>query len=297
MTSPIEGSDLQLQLSPVETGPSDSNEVEVQSSLRDPTTAPPSETFCQLLSSLPPSSIATSIAVSTNWRNLVHANLNLHREVDLSKVNSCYQTMQHFNRISSLALDRLLKVSLNLSSFWEPEWWRHDRYEDKGPAIDLLMNALSRSRETLRDVSLELETEHEHDWEVASRNGLPFLSPVLEKLFALKDLDKISIIAPTYIWIKAGTSIPGFKSFEMNDTSWYDFELEEASIDQSRFAPPRLKLMKDARKFAGNLVEFGGGGWVWNEKKVMKELRHSRSTLQELRFGAFNFNQKERRKL
>lgn len=93
-----------------------------QSSAIDPMLALPSELFSQLLSFLPPQGIAASSAICRQWRASITSNPFLHRDIDLTGMglgSEMEDVIRHFSRLSSLALHQVVKVSVDLSSFWE----------------------------------------------------------------------------------------------------------------------------------------------------------------------------------
>jgi len=131
----------------------------MESCLSDPFLAIPSELFCQLLSFLEHPSIATSTAVSTDWRRVVHSDSTLFREIVLSNLgvdSDPEEVLLHLERLSTLALNQVAKVSLNLSSFFK-------RFEtdSKGAGFKTIFqfsSALQVSKHSLREICLTLES-------------------------------------------------------------------------------------------------------------------------------------------
>lgn len=86
----------------------------------DPKTALPSELFFKSLSYLGPISIASSSAVSREWKHSLRSNPNLHREIDLGHLNEEFEIsfiLYHFSQLSQLSLHSLSKVTINLGAF------------------------------------------------------------------------------------------------------------------------------------------------------------------------------------
>ena len=127
----------------------------------DPKTALPSELFFKSLSYLGPFSIASSSAVSREWKDSLRSNPNLHREIDLGHLNEDFEIsfiIYHFSQLSQLSLHSLTKVTINLGAFLlEVSGSRKAPNVKFGKSIshlDVFFSILQQSSKTLREVHL-----------------------------------------------------------------------------------------------------------------------------------------------
>lgn len=140
---------------------------------------------------------------------------------------------------------------------------------------ETFFEVLESSKGSLREVRFNIRSRPDdirygyHEEFPASRNALPFLTGLLHKLSEFPHLKKIPLKAPSFVSLKSGTDLPRARLFEIEDISWSDdktrFYDQELMITHfNEFHSPRLDLMKHCRGFTGSgLVEFGGGGWVY----------------------------------
>lgn len=110
------------------------------------------EIFQHVHSFLPPSSIATSTAVNREWRSTLLSTSTLHMEIDLSKLNGTFEMKRilgHFVRLANLSNHSLVRVNLNLSSFW-PIWKAKMKINQEPMGYNSLVETLTKSRESER---------------------------------------------------------------------------------------------------------------------------------------------------
>lgn len=90
--------------------------------LQDPLNFIPDESFCSILSFLSPISIAIASAVCKKWRKFIRFDSVNHRYIDLGRLDQhseAEDVIDHLDRLSSLALDKVVTLGLNLSCFYK----------------------------------------------------------------------------------------------------------------------------------------------------------------------------------
>lgn len=204
-----------------------------KSILKDPLQSLPDEMFTHTLSFLPPSGVAISSAVSREWRRLNLSAPLLHNEVDLSdpkwKLPRGYADERrkaemdlfnsHFSRLSSLSLNRLVKVSLNLSSFVKDFVFNVYGDTEGEPLLDEVIWKLSNSTSTLKDISINLRRACPHEggdytWHLScpQEDETNFiLIDLLAYFDNLPNLEKIKFYVPSCI--ESGRGYAWFKTF------------------------------------------------------------------------------------
>lgn len=140
--------------------------------------------------------------------------------------------------MSDLAFNRVLKVTLGLSSFWsflhaasliDGIWWNSD--------LERLVDVLLRSKDTTQELQLKIDEETTKD----SYGLLPLF------LYKLKWFKKLRIVkgqTPLAFRLK-GESVEGIKSFEM--------ESLHEEIHPGSILPGAAVAMRRARKFLGTV--------------------------------------------
>lgn len=224
----------------------------------DPIELVPNELFCQSLSFLRPSSIATSSAVSAKWRAVIQADSTLHQEIDLLKMSidsDPDQIILHLNRLSSLALNQVMRLSLDVSSFFKTL-----HLQGQGVAFKQIFNlsaSLQKSKHTLRDLSLVLRVEKDEDpfWNDGPPQPelVPFLLMLLRSLKFFSRLINVQVEAPVGAYMKAerDQDLPGSRRVSIDHGSGTedDFQPDQPSLPQ---------LIKEVNAVAGTgLTEFG----------------------------------------
>lgn len=262
--------------------------------LRHPNGALPSDLFGYLLSFLPLASIATSSAISREWRTTVNSSLLLHREIDFLHLGSEAQMediIQNFNRISSLSLNRLLRVSFNLSSFIKKlkvkkrrgfQLSSFDPLAEPEPeegtlGFSRLLHLLLNSEMTLLEVSLEIEEE-------TINSALPLLMPLIESLQSFSSLKMVKIKAALLVNLKAGSDSRRFELVgNIQKTSEYSDPY------------PLVRLMHKVEAFVGTgFTEFGlpslssSGTVLFDNYQVFYRLFDSTSCLKFLDLSALS---------
>lgn len=176
--------------------------------LKDPISILPNEVLSHSLSFLPPSSIARTTAISRQWRATVHSIQSLHREIDLSNLQEGseeegFEILIHFTRLSTLSSHTLVKISLNLTSFYN-EWRQID---DNGLAhLDVFFNTLNQSQRSLKQVSFQLVSSPQRadDFDPIDDHSLLFLLRVIRELQDYVILESVTIDANIPMTLKAG---------------------------------------------------------------------------------------------
>lgn len=119
----------------------------------DPIQELPNEMFSSILSFLPPSSIAHSSAASRLWRSTILSNPTLHQEIDLTSMLANLPILYHYSRLSSLALNQVVKLSLNLTPFYN-EFSQNLEQEDRSfSGLDVLLSMIQNSKETMKELN------------------------------------------------------------------------------------------------------------------------------------------------
>lgn len=180
---------------------------------KDPVEALPDEIFSYLLSSLPPTSIARLGVISQSWRQSILPSPILFRDLDLSSPGNSskiYRLLHDFQRLSSLFLNQLVKVTLNLYHFFE-EFLQEDR-EKTMIGLDCLFDILQRSRETLGEISFLVSTP---SLSPRSPSADPLALYLMNRLQDFPNLKRIPMNLPTVLELKAGNDLDdGSKKFE-----------------------------------------------------------------------------------
>ena len=124
---------------------------------KDPVEALPDEIFSYLLSSLPPTSIARLGVISQSWRQSILPSPILFRDLDLSSPgnSSKIYLLRDFQRLSSLFLNQLVKVTLNLNHFFE-EFLQEDR-EKTMIGLDCRIESWKQSGRRFQEIRVLLE--------------------------------------------------------------------------------------------------------------------------------------------
>lgn len=261
--------------------------------LKDPLEELPEEIFSLALSFLPPCSIAYTTALSRKWRTIVHSHKALHREVDLSVLgkDQIIAISRHFPRLSALSSNTLVKVTLNMTSFWQ-EWVENDCWYDGSMVDHEQVNLLSfhdlfyhlhLSQETLQKIFLCIDHFQDEVEQEELDSPLEFVLFIMEKLKAFPKLKKIEIAAPVQLLLMAEAPSSA-KRFALDNSA----ELFNTSIDQSQI----IYLLREVKKFTQDgftefsLLKFGGGEEddqeAEEDSEVLQELESSTHTMQHL---------------
>lgn len=199
------------------------NNESMHQELVDPLRFVPNETFSKLISFLPPSSIANSSATCTKWREVINSDTTLHREIDLSKMgvqSNPDRIILHLNRLSSLALNQVVKISLDLSSFFEA--FEADPRGLGFMNIFHLTKALQQTKDTLRELAFQvhLRDPHNKDHHDHPPQMVHFLLLLLRPLGkgSFSRLVRVQIQAPVGVIAKAGDAVglPGSREVFLN---------------------------------------------------------------------------------
>lgn len=238
--------------------------------LKDPLEELPNELFAHSLSFLPPQSIATTTALSKRWRSTIHSNSTLHREVDLSKWKEVKPKVifRTFVRLSSLALDHLVKVSFNLQPFFD-DWLLH--YETDKFAGRWLFDVLSLSR-TLKEISLKFIQEDDRD------DPIPFVLLIISRLKEFPKLVQVTIDAPVHLQLGIGTEGSSRRFSLTNSESWFNSPTRSQIV---RILKEVKALMGDGfTKFSLFTSIHGDEGE--DDSEVLEQLESSSITMQHL---------------
>jgi len=245
----------------------------------------PSELFSQLLSFLPPQGIAASSAICRQWRASITSNPVLHRDIDLTGMglgSEMEDVIRHFSRLSSLALHQVVKVSVDLSSFWED--FERIPIEEKDwerTGFNRLLQLLLDSRRTLREISFKIDAETVND-------SLPLLILFVNQLVSFTKLKRVRIEAPVVLSLEAGGELEGSKRFELINTR------RNKKCKNTSEVPD---LMSKVENFAGTVftnftlerLEKFQPGVRLRSKQVLERLRSSRFTLRTLDFSCLQY--------
>lgn len=195
--------------------------------LKDPAEELPFELFSHSLSFLPPQSIAISSALSQKWRSTINSSPALHNEIDLLswEQEESIPILFHFNRVSALSLDRLVKVSLNLTSFWEDTIKQEpqglstlESLNSNISTFDIFLLTLEKSKQNLKEISVFIRYHQGLDLRRGS-DPLPFITYLIKQLQSFSALQSVKVQAPTVLHLKASQKPPGRKEFSLNDSS------------------------------------------------------------------------------
>lgn len=246
---------------------------------RDPTLALPSELVSHLISSLPPVSKARSNAVSKSWRQLILSDPSLHKEVDLSRLGATTQMndlIRHFDRLSALALHRLLDVSFNLSCFWQVT--SLEIKQDTPANLDLLLNTLQLSRGSLKSFSFKVDCPS-----IDSANLPNSLAPkilrIINQVETFPHLEEVKIEAPCHVSLKAGDDLV-LKRFILSKNA-----TEMCCRDQIADVLSSIKKVGEFTKVSLTEALFNRGFQCdsWDvSQKILSSLSDSQPTLQSL---------------
>lgn len=245
--------------------------------LKDPLEELPNELFAHSLSFLPPQSIANTTALSKRWRSTVHSHQSLHREVDLSGFLEAPAILYHLTHLSFLASHSLVKVSLNLGSFFN-DW---EKGGDRTiSTVDTLFEILKQSKASILEFSLRLFYHDDDSIEDRRDQHKPllFLLLVIKELHSFIFFKSIKIATNLPFTLKAnghGNQFSLTNSFGSEDD-------DLASGEQAS------NVMKEVRRLVGvdgGITELSVEG-IWGsgqgDVKVVEELRNSSSTIQHL---------------
>lgn len=227
-----------------------SNHQDSSNQLRpiDPIEALPQEMLSRVFFFLPPSSIATSSALNKVWRNSILSNPVLHQGIDLTKLNrdeDMTNILYHFSRLSSLASNRLVKVSLNLTAFWN-EFVEAALSNNKRILLfDVFLNLLRNSRESLKELSVVIgATKSEYD------NPIGFILLLIQELQGYTSIKSIVFEAHVEYSLTAGDGGAGSRSFVLMDS-------RERSQEMLPDEPTIPEVLREVKKLVeGKITEF-----------------------------------------
>lgn len=253
--------------------------------LKDPAEELPFELFSHSLSFLPPQSIAISSALSQKWRSTINSSPALHNEIDLLswEQEESIPILFHFNRVSALSLDRLVKVSLNLTSFWEDTIKQEpqglstlESLNSNISTFDIFLLTLEKSKQNLKEISVFIRYHQGLDLRRGS-DPLPFITYLIKQLQSFSALQSVKVQAPTVLHLKASQKPPGRKEFSLNDSSGtFSGDLNHAA-----------GLMKEVKRLVkGGFNEFKIATLykvgLRESVEIMQALASSSTTLQHL---------------
>lgn len=206
----------------------------------------------------------------------MNTNPVLHREVDLLKLGEgkMVPILYHANRISALSFDRLVKVSLNLTSFWrEYLLMKHSSssaLESNISNLDVLMLTLSRSKASLKEITISIAGAHRID-------PLPFVVLLIKDLESFDSIRLMEVGAPIGLGLEASQAIPGHKRFIL-------YKDEGSGLNGLMHGGELIKQVKNFVK--GEFVSFD---MIQDDSshplpivRIMEELESSGPTLQHL---------------
>lgn len=209
--------------------------------------------------------------------------------------------LHHLHRLSSLAANRVTKISLDLSLFL-PEYeillreWRDvgqsPRYFSRGrafpfetssnSAISRLLAALEGCEHSLKEICLQSETK---------RHYLRALSALLDKILCFRQLEKVRIVNTSMVSFTVGEDKPGSRYFSLTDKF---AEKDRRSPSFRNY--PLIDLMNQALKFIGphssstiSKFLFELDDWSdtledSDEQEMLNVLKDSANSLQSLGF-------------
>lgn len=257
--------------------------------LVDPISLVPNEIATKFLSFLSPSSIATSSAVSLKWRTFIHSNSTLHKDIDLTKMgldSDPEQLLLHLNRLSSLALNRVVRMSLNISSIF-----KLFEFDPKGVGFKTLFQlskALQNSRDSIQEIYLVIKSPKEKKYREDQMEAailtqiIPFLLLVLRKLRTFKNLSLVEVRAPVGATMKAGKAGSKRRVSVINN---FSFDESQKSL---------IHLVEEVEHLADSgFIEFKFSNYsrVIEARKIMQVLEgRSRFHLETLDFSQLSSN-------
>lgn len=245
----------------------------------------PSELFSRLFHFLPLSATGTSTAINRQWRQAILSNSTLHTEVDLTKFTGeshVAPVFYHLTRLGSLSLNKLVKVFLNLNAFYEE--FRLQKDSSRAVGLEYLFLVLSNSKETLRTLSVEIQTTRMttkdrllfHDWIP------PFLLVLAYQFPVLPNLKTTQVRSPYAVNFKVGQETASSKSFSL---SCNDHDGALAVITSSPLSKLAEFLDKAVENVGSGLTELSmedRPGTSLEETRLLEQLSHSKLTLQKL---------------
>lgn len=245
------------------------------------------ELFPHLLSFLPPSGVATSSAVSRDWRTLINSDFSLHQEIDLSNLglgSNPDQITNHLQRLSALAHQRVIKLSLNLSSYWLVMVELPQTGDlESGPSLMLLYQT-SRPLRTIKRVKVKIDKETAENTVYLSSSFMEAIVNAQKEPGSSRSLESVEVQAPLVFSLQGGGFEHGKKMIKISNLNRMAF-VEEDVIDCVE------RIMQIAHDFLEcGLNEFilperqAGGETIGIERSssFLNELSNSRSTLQTL---------------
>lgn len=237
----------------------------------DPIQELPNEMFSSILSFLPPSSIAHSSAASRLWRNTILSSPTLHQEIDLTSMSSdedLLLVVGHFVRLSSLALNQIVRLSLNLNPFLHEFQEGVEVSNQRMSAFDILLTALDQPKRSIKEIHLFIDHLGQRQNAI-----LPFLLHLLRKMLLFKTAQLICISAP----------LP--YSLIRRDSTGRTLSIQGGQ--RSRQEPSRLgELMAGVKSFGDGFIAFASiPGTLFGmglSFEVMEKLRSSTFTMKRL---------------
>lgn len=235
--------------------------------LKDPLEELPNGLLSHALSFLPPASIAATTALSRRWRATTHSNSTLHREVDLSRWREGEMDviLLNFVRLSSLASNRLVKVSLNFQGFFN-EW-----EDGTAEAFNTLFTHLQYSQQTLKEFSLTFAS-------VKKADPLYFIYVIIVRLNYFTSLETVAIDAPVALLLTTlKTALPSSMNFSLTNSTRALFTQLEISVV--------LKILRYVKEITGTgFTHFSllDGDSSDINLEILQELESSRLTMEHL---------------
>lgn len=164
--------------------------------LQDPLNFIPDETFCSILSFLSPHSIAIASAVCRKWRKVIQSDSVIHRDIDLvylDQHNEAENVINHLDRLSSLALDKVATLDLNLSCFYKG-FQAHSKDVGFKNLFDLA-SVLMRSEKTLKEIAI-LVSKWPSPETIMQLDPGSFLLLLVKHFKSFESLDTLTLQAP-----------------------------------------------------------------------------------------------------
>lgn len=169
--------------------------IKKQQVLSKPLGIPP-EIFSSLISFLTTDQIATAMAVCRSWRIPIRDDFILHQDLDLSTLARGVEVetllKPTFVRLSELARNKLVRVSLNMCPFWTEYQHQMGDFE-KSFCQQFFRNFLFKSNKSLKHLSLQFLVE---DGDGFDMQALDFVDNVVNELSSYPKLEKVYIEAP-----------------------------------------------------------------------------------------------------
>lgn len=223
------------------------------SNVRDHIVTLGTELLCHIFRNFPIEELVACSNVSRRWREMIRIGHFNHHLQTLLQEAYLYRILHHLHRLSSLAFDRVIKISLNLDLFWE-EYELHNKMaiENKEMAIEdsslpfqawtntafsRVLLSLRNCEQTFKEINLQFDRD---DW-----NAVNMLSALVEEIFSFTRLEKVRIKAPSLLCLTAGEDKPGSKYFSLTD------DLENSREDRNTDAE-FMQLIEQVRDFVGS---------------------------------------------